>query len=170
MRCIPTTLLLAVALVASGSCLAQQAAAKTPPAHADAATAAAEVPAEASIADAPTRSAFGKVIAIMISSLQREARDGAHPATPVHTSAAGTPLGIEVGDACRQHLSRVLERALGIAGDAGQPLRRNPAADVVAQPGEIVGDLRVARLELLQRGDQRLEALRFDERFGGEPD
>jgi hypothetical protein len=101
MRCIPTTLLLAVALVASGSCLAQQAAAKTPPAHADAATAAAEVPAEASIADAPTRSAFGKVIAIMISSLQREARDGAHPATPVHTSPAATPLGIEVGDAFR---------------------------------------------------------------------
>jgi hypothetical protein len=116
MRCIPTTLLLAVALGASGSCLAQQATAKAVPARPAAPAVAVEAPAEeihaeassaeassveASVADASTRSAFGKVIAIMISSLQRKTRDSTHQAVPVHTSATGTPLDIEVGDAFR---------------------------------------------------------------------
>lgn len=111
MRCIPTTLLLAVSLGASGSCLAQQATAKAVPARPAAPAVAVEAPAEeiraeassaeASVADASTRSAFGKVIAIMISSLQRKTRDSTHQAVPVHTSATGTPLDIEVGDAFR---------------------------------------------------------------------
>lgn len=100
MRRMPSTLLLAAALVASGSCLAQQAGAVTAtPAAADASPAEASAT-ETDAAPAP-RSAFGKVIAIMISSLQRQARDGGHPSAPVPTSAAGTPLDIEVGDAFR---------------------------------------------------------------------
>lgn len=103
MRCMPTTLFMAVALVASGSCLAQQA-------RGDIAldvgatgnaqrTATTQMPATDTTAPR-TRSAFGKVMAIMISSLERQARDD-HPVAPVHTSAAGTPLGIEVGEAFR---------------------------------------------------------------------
>lgn len=103
MCCKPTTLLLALALTASGSCLAQDAHAQ----HAlDAAATgnaqrAATTESPAMDTAAPrTRSAFGKVMAIMISSLERQSR-GEQPAAPVRTSAAGTPLGIEVGEAFR---------------------------------------------------------------------
>ena len=128
MRRTSTVLLLAVALVASGSCLAQQAHAdvaldvdtvgdtqvdtqvpETMPASRPAPTPAeveAAPPAEHESAQ-PTRSAFGKVIAIMISSLQRQSRDSGQPAPPVHTSAAGTPLGIDVGDAFRSSSAAV---------------------------------------------------------------
>lgn len=102
MRCMPTTLFMAVALMASGSCLAQQA-------HGEIALdagatgnapRAATTQAATDAASPRPRSAFGKVMAIMISSLQRQSREE-HPAAPVHTSAAGTPLGIEVGEAFR---------------------------------------------------------------------
>jgi len=100
MRRMPPTLLLALALVASGPCLAQRATtthagADAPPPATAPATGNAEGP----------RSAFGKVIAIMISSLQQKGRSGAAPSAPVHTSAAGTPLGIEVGEAFRSDAS-----------------------------------------------------------------
>lgn len=109
MCCKPTTVLLAVALMASGTCLAQQANADTVrgvDANADAQVADTAMPAASATAEAPPtdaaaprpRSAFGKVMAIMISSLERQARDE-RPAAPVHTSAEGTPLGIEVGEA-----------------------------------------------------------------------
>lgn len=104
MRCMPTSLLLAAAFVASGSCLAQQgASATTTPAPVEAPRAAAGAPATEAeaAAPAPTRSAFGRVIGIMISSLQHQARDGGRPAARAHTSAAGTPLDIEIGDAFR---------------------------------------------------------------------
>ena len=116
MRCTPTALLLAVALVASGSCLAQQtrtevaldveatgdarAAETAPEPRYDTRAEVAAAP-EGGASAQPTRSAFGKVIAIMISSLQRQSRDGAQPTPPVHTSDAGTPLGIDVGEAFR---------------------------------------------------------------------
>lgn len=119
MRCKPNILLLAVALVASGSCLAQQARpgiasdfdstsdarivqAKMPaPGLATASLAADPTSPAAADTTQPTRSAFGKVMAIMISSLQREPGDSVRPAAPVHTTAAGTPLDIEIGDAFR---------------------------------------------------------------------
>lgn len=103
MRRMPTTLLMAVALMASGSCLAQQAhgeIALDAGANDNAPRAAAPQAPATDTASPRTRSAFGKVMAIMISSLQRQSREE-HPATPVHTSAAGTPLGIEVGEAFR---------------------------------------------------------------------
>lgn len=60
--------------------------------------------------EAPHRSAFGRVMALMIDALQAKAggdapgpattRD-AKPATAVRTTAIGTPLGIEVGEAFR---------------------------------------------------------------------
>jgi hypothetical protein len=103
MRCMPTNFLMAVALMASGSCLAQQAHGEV---AVDAgatgntqAAATAQAPATDTASPRP-RSAFGKVMAIMISSLERQSRDE-RPAAPVHTSAAGTPLGIEVGEAFR---------------------------------------------------------------------
>lgn len=103
MRRMPTTLFMAVALMASGSCLAQQAhgeialdAGATGNAPRVATT---QAPAT-DTASPRTRSAFGKVMAIMISSLQRQSREE-HPGAPVHTSAAGTPLGIEVGESFR---------------------------------------------------------------------
>ncbi len=103
MRCMPTTLLMAVALMASGSCLAQQAhgeIALDAGATGNAPRAAVPQAPATDTASPRTRSAFGKVMAIMISSLQRQSREE-HPAAPVHTSAAGTPLGIEVGEAFR---------------------------------------------------------------------
>ena len=124
MRCKSTALLLAAALVASGSGLAQQAHADVAldvdtvadarveemmPASRPWATAAETATAEPAggTATQPTRSAFGKVIAIMISSLQRKSRDSGQAAAPVHTSAAGTPLGIDVGAAFRTSSSVV---------------------------------------------------------------
>lgn len=103
MRCMPTNFLMAVALMASGSCLAQQAhgeVALDAGAAGNVQMAATTQAPETDTASPRKRSAFGKVMAIMISSLQRQSRDE-HPAPPVHTSAAGTPLGIEVGEAFR---------------------------------------------------------------------
>jgi len=87
MRCIPTPLLLAVAFAACGPCLAQDAQTQVQPQSAQPAV--------------QPRSAFGKVMAVMISSLQRQARERERPRATVRTSDAGTPLGIEVGDAFR---------------------------------------------------------------------
>ena len=124
MRRMPTTLLLAVAFVASGPCPAQQADAATAHARADAPAAASAM----GDAEAP-RSAFGKVIAIMISSLQHKDRGGAAPAAPVHTSAAGTPLGIEVGEAFRSDAS-----GSESSGKQSPPPALPPADYAVQQP------------------------------------
>lgn len=54
--------------------------------------------AEAEIRDAPRKSAFGRVMAVMIEALQQEAlRDGDPGMRQVRTTTAGTPLGIKVG-------------------------------------------------------------------------
>lgn len=93
MRCVSTVLLLAAALGAPGACFAQ-------------AQQRGNVPADAAPAAAPadprtdtTRSAFGRVMAVMIAALQQQASEPASPATPVRTTAAGTPMDIEVGAA-----------------------------------------------------------------------
>lgn len=104
MRRTPNSLLFAAALLASGSCLAQQAstdAVAPAPANA-AAPASVPSPASATRNAGHPRSAFGKVIGIMIASLQHPAPTASdRPASHVETSAAGTPLDIEVGDAFR---------------------------------------------------------------------
>lgn len=47
----------------------------------------------------PHLSAFGRVMAVMIDALQQDAHSGTAP--PAGTTAIGTPLGIEVGEAFR---------------------------------------------------------------------
>lgn len=55
--------------------------------------------AEAEVGDAPRKSAFGRVMAVMIEALQQEAlRDDDPGMREVRTTTAGTPLGIEVGE------------------------------------------------------------------------
>src|ERR1700754_3041958 len=98
MRRIPTLLLLAAAFAACGPCLAQQAR----PRNSAGDVGAMDAGAGARSVEAPAqRSAFGRVMAVMISSLQHQAREREHPVASVRTSAAGTPLGIEVGGAFR---------------------------------------------------------------------
>jgi hypothetical protein len=126
MRRMPTPLLLAVAFVASGPCLAQHADATTT--HARASDAPAAASAATGNAEAP-RSAFGKVIAIMISSLQHKDAGGAAPVAPVHTSAAGTPLGIEVGEAFRSDAS-----GAATSGKPSSPPALPPPDYAVQQP------------------------------------
>jgi hypothetical protein len=93
-----TMLPLAMAMVLAGTCQAQSRA--DHPGNANAQSLASP-PAGAADTDrdAAPRSAFGKVMAVMISALQqqsgRQARQSPQP--PVRTSATGTPLGIEVG-------------------------------------------------------------------------
>jgi hypothetical protein len=138
MRRIPTRLILAAALAACGPCLAQQA----QPRHAgDAATA---TRADAGALEAPPqRSAFGKVMAVMIESLRHQAREREHPTPPVRTSAAGTPLGIEVGGAFRTTLRNAGVAAPlqatgtgGVAaGDGSGAAAPKPRATAMADPG-----------------------------------
>jgi hypothetical protein len=56
--------------------------------------------AEAEIRDAPRKSAFGRVMGVMIEALQQQEtlRDNDPGMREVRTTAAGTPLGIEVGE------------------------------------------------------------------------
>lgn len=77
-------------------------------------------PAARDPAPARDRSAFGRVMAVMIDALQQEARQqpqGTSAATSasadaeVRTTAIGTPLGIEVGDAFRLDAQQPRARA-----------------------------------------------------------
>jgi hypothetical protein len=95
-------MLLAAALAAPfGACLAQGRDA-APGAGAptrgggDAAATATELP-----VTQESRSAFGKVMGLMIGALQRQSHERAHPLRRVRTTDAGTPIGIEVGAAFR---------------------------------------------------------------------
>jgi hypothetical protein len=100
-------MLLAAALAAHGTCFAQAPAAAASGVEAQRATeasAAATTETETTPTD-ESRSAFGKVIDVMIGALQRQSRDRARPARPVRTTAAGTPTDIEVGAAFRDALS-----------------------------------------------------------------
>lgn len=136
MRGISTTLLIAVALVASGSCLAQQAEATTaPPAQSrsDASAAATGTPKTEG-----TRSAFGKVIALMISSLQRQAHEDARPTAPARTSASGTPLGIEVGAAFRNDASSLPDPASRPSG-ASPPSSAATLPEYAVRPAALAG-------------------------------
>jgi len=132
MRCLPTILLSMAALAASAPCAAQAMATAQakPTAAADArpsANHATEASPEAGKDDvddaqAEPRSAFGKVMAVMISSLQRPRAD---PRTPkVRTSAAGTPLDIEVGDSFR--LSMEAAGANAAPASTGDPRTGDP--------------------------------------------
>ena len=125
MRCLPTILLSMAALAASAPCAAQATA-----------TAAAETKPDAApgtVADdgqAQHRSAFGRVMAVMISSLQRPQPDPR--ARKVRTSAVGTPLDIEVGDAFRMSMEAAGANA---APAATAPVPAPPSSPVVAAAG-----------------------------------
>jgi hypothetical protein len=74
------------------------------------------------------RSAFGRVMALMIDALQRQeaqsdARAAPAAAPEVRTTAIGTPIGIEVGGAFRLHAqSQPPESGRTGAADAPMPL------------------------------------------------
>lgn len=97
MRRASTFLLLAIALGASGACFAQ---AHPQPSPAAPRPVDADADAPGARADA-TRSPFGKVMAVMITALQRQTEERSRPAAPVRTTAAGTPMDIEIGAAFR---------------------------------------------------------------------
>jgi hypothetical protein len=102
LRARTAAVLLAAALAApAGACLAQgrdaaQAADATGSAGAEA-----TMEMETPVAARGSRSAFGKVMGLMIGALQRQSQERAHPVRRVRTTAAGTPIGIEVGAAFR---------------------------------------------------------------------
>jgi len=97
-------LLLALACAAPGACIAQAQPRET---LAD------EARAEAG----KSRSAFGRVMDVMISALQHQSRAQAQSAGGARTTAAGTPTGIEVGAA----FSDALEAGKGPAAGAPAP-------------------------------------------------
>lgn len=108
-------MLLVAALAVPCACLAQgRAVAPDAAASRNADAAATAMP----VADDESRSAFGKVMGVMIGALQRQSHDRTQPARPVRTTAAGTPIGIEVGAAFR---------------DAGFGRRATVAGDVAAR-------------------------------------
>ena len=127
-------LLLSAALCAPGACFAQ--------ADAPGATATADaMPSAAAPADPrtdETRSAFGRVMAVMISALQRQASAPASEANadPVRTTAAGTPLDSEVGAAFSDAMR-------GAGADGARRPERQPSAEAAearmrtARPSEL---------------------------------
>lgn len=129
-------LLLSAALCAPGACFAQ--------ADAPGAAATADaMPSAASRADPrtdETRSAFGRVMAVMISALQRQASAPGSEANadPVRTTAAGTPLDIEVGAAFSDAM-----RGAGDGADGARGPQRQPSAEAAearmrtARPSEL---------------------------------
>jgi hypothetical protein len=144
MRCISIPLLLVAACAACGSCLAQDAQAQAQP----------ESQALQSPQQAQPRSAFGKVMAVMISSLQRQARERGRPRAAVRTSDAGTPLGIEVGDAFRMGMDDATSaqatsaQATGTGGAAAddvpraappEPSSLPPASDYAVRQPALAG-------------------------------
>jgi hypothetical protein len=88
---LPALALVSMTLMAP-ACLAQEHARdETPPADARAV--------DAQGSEASRKSAFGRVMAVMIEALQQETlRDNDPGMREVRTTAAGTPLGIEVGE------------------------------------------------------------------------
>lgn len=86
--------------------------------------------------DTPHRSAFGRVMAVMIDALQREAvhqdvaGDIAAKAAPeVRTSAIGTPLGIEVGDAFSLDARPQAPKPVRTEANASMPLAVQAGSD-----------------------------------------
>ena len=110
MQRLATHLLLVAACAACAPCLAQEARA----------TRVTDGAAPASAAeDGAQRSPFGRVMAVMIASLQHQASASQHSASPVRTSANGTPLGIEVGDAFRTALDTAATAPVQATGSGG---------------------------------------------------
>jgi hypothetical protein len=79
--------------------------------------------------ETPHRSAFGRVMAVMIDALKQDALQQEAPgdaeadagaAPEVRTTAIGTPLGIEVGDAFRLDARTRAEASMPVAVQAGQ--------------------------------------------------
>lgn len=99
MHRVSTFLLLAAALCAPGACLAQGQAQAAPRAASASAEATPSQQASAAPRTDETRSAFGRVMAVMIAALQHQASEPVSMAPPVRTTAAGTPMDIEVGAA-----------------------------------------------------------------------
>lgn len=145
--------LLVAALAAHGACFAQAPASPRavdvdvdaqPAAHAGQA-ASDSAPA---IADGESRSAFGKVMGVMIGALQRQSRERAHPARPVRTTAAGAPTGIQVGAAFREALSaesprktvRARKHGTGTGGAAAATVpRAAPPEDPALRQAALAG-------------------------------
>lgn len=99
MRRLSNHLLLAAACIACAPCIAQEARAR---ADMEGGYSGSMLRERAAVAAETRRSAFGRVMDVMIASLQRQARESDPPrqsAASVRTTAAGTPLGIEVGGA-----------------------------------------------------------------------
>jgi hypothetical protein len=128
MRRTSTVLLLAAALAAPGACFAQ-ARAQAIAGHAPDAPAAAVDTALPTppLEDAP-RSAFGRVMAVMIRALQRQSDAPAHAAAPVRTTAAGTPMDIQVGANFREALDGGAIRARPKTGTGGAAAEPSPRA------------------------------------------
>ena len=137
MRRLSTFLLLAVALAALGACYAQAQAGDDAPDAVDATVTAQDA------TDAGPRSPFGKVMAVMIDALQRQSRERSRPVAPVRTTAAGTPLGIEVGAAFRGGLEAgrsTGRRETGTGGAAAQTLpRAAPPEDLALRQATLAG-------------------------------
>lgn len=119
---LPLLVLPALALVAIGvaapACLAQ--AQDAPQA------------AEAEIRDAPRKSAFGRVMGVMIEALQQQEtlRDNDPGMREVRTTAAGTPLGIEVGESFMLDKGRLDQDRL----DQGKLQQARPSRTRPPQP------------------------------------
>jgi len=138
-------LLMLVALCAPGACLAQMRA--QAPEGAPASTADDSAPSGGDMRTEETRSAFGRVMAVMIAALQRQSADQSRPAAPVRTTAAGTPMDIEVGAAFRDAMSMHAEgdrpavrRATATGGVAAATLpRATPPENPVLREATLAG-------------------------------
>jgi hypothetical protein len=138
MRRVSILLLLAAALAAHGACFAQSQARD----RGDALGATQDTAAQ-DTADAVPRSPFGKVMAVMISALQRQEGQQSQPVAPVRTTASGTPLGIEVGAAFRGALEsrgNAGRNATGTGGAAAAAMpRATPPEDLVVRQATLAG-------------------------------
>ncbi|MGN6113215.1 MAG: hypothetical protein ACTHOC_09485 [Luteimonas sp.] len=120
-------LLLAAALAAHGACFAQG----LPDAvagDAPVASAAASDPALPAAPQGETRSAFGRVMAVMIRALQHQSGAPSQTVAPVRTTAAGTPMDIEVGANFRDALEGGAIRARQKTGTGGAAAAPSPRA------------------------------------------
>lgn len=137
MRRVSVLLMLAAALYAPGACFAQvqaQAGATGSPDPMSLHDPAVDAAADARADDArtgETRSAFGRVMAVMISALQHQASTPSTPSAPVRTTAAGTPMDIQIGaafsDAMREPGARAATDRVGAAATGTSGARTTPA-------------------------------------------
>jgi hypothetical protein len=117
-------LLLAAALAVHGACFAQA----RPQATAGDASGAGGDAALPAPSEGATRSAFGRVMAVMIRALQHESDAPSRAIAPVRTTAAGTPMGIEVGANFRDALDTRATRMRPETGTGGAAAAPSPRA------------------------------------------